>query len=103
MKKQADWLKTIVSDAFIDTIKGVLTIDEKTFLRENAAFLPRLLVGVGTHLIPAFTGHLLSQLFHQQERELKKMSKQLSKLVREPFLIGMHQLRTSLALDLKTS
>lgn len=86
-------LTRIFSDAFIKSVKDSLKVEEKALLGNTSTIAGKIIVLGANNFFPSFVGLVLDSFIRTSDSELKKISKQLSKLIREPFLTGIDQLK----------
>lgn len=89
-------LPKLFSEAFIKSAKKNLQIDESSILSNTSTIVGKIILVGFNNFIPSVVGVVLESLTTNSDSELKQMSKQLSKVIREPFLTGIDQLKTSL-------
>ncbi len=89
-------LPKLFSEAFIKSAKQNLQIDEASILGNTSTLVGKIIIVGFNNFIPSIVAIVLDSLTKKNDSELKKMSKQLTKIIREPFLTGIDQLKISL-------
>ncbi len=89
-------LPRLFSEAFIKSAKQNLQIDEASILGNTSTLVGKIIFVGFNNFMPSVVGAVLESFTKNNDSELKKISKQLSKLIREPILTGINQLKTSL-------
>lgn len=89
-------LPRLFSEAFIKSVKQNFQIDEASILNGTSTIIGRIVLSGVNNFIPSVIGIVLESFTKANDSELKKMSKLLSKISREPFLTGIDQLKAAL-------